>query len=213
MPSCSVSRCWHPSRRSRRVTASTDAALPRRFSAFRVSRRGSRRLALAFVLWLVGLWQAPASNEMRTAGDVLQSVLPATALGLTAGFHDREGAIEFAESAAVTLAVTYTLKYTISERRPNGGDHSFPSGHTSISFASAEFIRGRYGWEYGVPAYAAAVFVGYSRVASREHHTYDVAAGAAIGFLSSYIFTKPYHGWVEGRCRGGHTELEPPAES
>jgi len=70
-----------------------------------------------------------------------------------------------------------------------------PSGHTSISFSSAEFMRKRYGWEYGVPAYAAASFVAYSRVESRQHHPADVIAGAGIGIVSSYIFTKPYKGW------------------
>ena len=99
---------------------------------------------------------ARGAGATELSGDVLQFALPAAALGLTAWYEDRTGAIEFAESAAATLAVTYTLKYTVSERRPNGGAHSFPSGHTSISFASAEFMRKRYGWEYGVPAYAAA---------------------------------------------------------
>jgi len=53
----------------------------------------------------------------------------------------------------------------------------------------------RYGWEYGVPAYAAASFVAYSRVEAREHQPHVVLAGAAIGIISSYIFTRPYKGW------------------
>src|SRR5205085_9776549 len=129
-----------------------------------------------------------------SAGDVLQYVLPATAAGLTLGYKDGKGALQLGESAAVTLGATYTLKYAVDETRPNGGDHSFPSGHTSISFCSAEFMRKRYGWEYGVPAYALASFVGYTRVESKQHHPLDVVAGAAIGILSSYIFTRPYHG-------------------
>ncbi len=95
----------------------------------------------------------------------------------------------------MTLGVTYALKYSIDERRPNGGSQSFPSGHSSISFSAAEFMRKRYGWEYGAPAYAAASFVAYSRVESREHYPRDVVAGAGIGILSSFIFTKPYKGW------------------
>jgi len=31
-----------------------------------------------------------------------------------------------------------------------------PSGHTAISFSPAEFLRKRYGWEWGLPGYAAA---------------------------------------------------------
>jgi len=136
-----------------------------------------------------------AADSIQTAGDVLQFVLPATAAGLTLGHHDGQGALQLGESLAVTLGATYALKYGIDERRPNGGRQSFPSGHASISFSSAEFMRKRYGWEYGVPAYAAASFVAYSRVESREHHPQDVVAGAGIGILSSYIFTRPYQGW------------------
>ena len=137
-----------------------------------------------------------AADNIQTAGDVLQFVLPATAAGLTLGYRDGQGALQLGESLGVTLGVTYALKYSINERRPNGGNLSFPSGHTSISFSAAEFMRKRYGWEYGVPAYAAASFVAYSRVESRQHHPQDVVAGAGIGILSSYIFTKPYKGWV-----------------
>src|SRR5438045_4858476 len=142
-----------------------------------------------------------AADGIQTAGDVLQFVLPATAGGLTLGYRDGQGALQLGESLGVTLGVTYALKYSIDERRPNGGSQSFPSGHSSISFSAAEFMRKRYGWEYGVPAYAAASFVAYSRVESREHYPRDVVAGAGIGILSSYIFTKPYKGWnvsVEG---------------
>ena len=146
-----------------------------------------------------------AADGIQTAGDVLQFVLPATAGGLTLGYRDGQGALQLGESLAVTLGVTYALKYSIDERRPNGGSQSFPSGYSSISFSAAEFMRKRYGWEYGVPAYAAASFVAYSRVESREHYPRDVVAGAGIGILSSYIFTKPYMGWnasVEGDTKG-----------
>ena len=136
-----------------------------------------------------------AGDGIETAGDVLLIILPATAAGMTVGFKDREGTLQFGESAALTLGATYGLKYAIDEERPNGGRHSFPSAHTSISFASAEFMRKRYGWKYGIPAYAAALFVAYSRVEARQHYTYDVIAGAAIGMGSSYLFTRAYEGW------------------
>jgi len=135
------------------------------------------------------------ADGIEKAGDILQVVLPATAAGMTLIYKDSEGALQFGESAGLTLGVTFGLKYAVQETRPNGGSNSFPSGHTSISFSSAEFIRKRYGWEYGVPAYVAATFVGWSRVESREHYTMDVVAGAAIGVGSSYLFTKPYKGW------------------
>src|SRR5258706_221544 len=136
-----------------------------------------------------------ASDAIASAGDILQFALPITAAGLTLAYRDGKGALEFGESAAVTLGVTYGLKYTVNETRPDGGHQSFPSAHTSISFSAAEFMRKPYGWGYGVPAYALASVVAYSRVEAREHYPHDVIAGAAIGIASSYIFTRPYKGW------------------
>lgn len=136
-----------------------------------------------------------ADDSIETAGNVLTIALSAAAAGLTLGFRDGQGALELGKSAALTLGVTYGLKFTIDEKRPNGDNQSFPSAHASLSFASAEFMRKRYGWEYGIPAYVVATFVAYSRVESNQHYTQDVIAGAAIGIGSSYLFTQPYKGW------------------
>jgi len=147
-----------------------------------------------FILFVCNV-ETRASSEIETAGDVLQYVLPSSAAALTLGHKDHWGALQLIGSTGATLGVTYGLKYTFNARRPNGGRQSFPSRHTSLSFSAAEFMRKRYGWEYGLPAYALASFVAYSRVESRNHYAHDVIAGAAIGILSSYIFTRPYKGW------------------
>src|SRR5258706_4404927 len=138
------------------------------------------------------MFPAQAADGLQTAGDVLQIALPTADAGMTVAYRDGRGALQFAESAGVTLGATYALKYTVVESRPNGGAHSFPSGHTSISFCSAEFMRKRYGWEYGVPAYAAASFVAYSRVESGEHHPGDVVAGGGGRHLHKHLITKHY---------------------
>jgi len=156
-------------------------------------------IAAQWTLWNGG--SASAADGIETAGDILQYAIPVTAAGLTLTHRDGQGAFQLGESLAVTVGVTYALKYTINEQRPDGGGQSMPSGHTSFAFSGAEFMRKRYGWEYGVPAYAAASFVAYSRVEARRHHVRDVVAGAGIGILSSYIFTRPYKGWnlsIEG---------------
>jgi membrane-associated phospholipid phosphatase len=150
---------------------------------------------MGLFLCLTIIVEATASSGVEAAGDVLQIVLPATAVGLTVYYKDAKGALQFGESAALTTGVTYGLKYSVDEKRPNGGGHSFPSGHTSMSFSAAEFMRKRYGWEYGIPAYVAASFVGYSRVDARQHYLHDVIVGAGIGIFSSYVFTKPYKDW------------------
>jgi membrane-associated phospholipid phosphatase len=135
---------------------------------------------------------AVAYNSIRKAGDNLQIALPLTAAGLTLYNNDTDGAIELSKSLATTVGITDILKYSINEKRPNGGDFSFPSGHTSISFSSAEFMRQRYGHNVGVPAYLLATFVGYSRIESKQHYPHDVLAGAFIGIISSHLFTTPF---------------------
>lgn len=166
----------------------------------------------------------PASeidSGLVKAGDALQIGIPLAALGLTFLFEDsadgaeagagfRENAFGFDASVLrmngsprhdLLLAVgrtelaTYTLKYGIDAERPNGGGQSFPSGHTSMAFAGAEFIRKEYGGYWGIPAYLAASYVGWSRVESRNHWTVDVLAGAAIGIFSNHdmlAFSLPF---------------------
>ena len=56
---------------------------------------------------------------------------------------------------------------------------------------AATFIQQRYGWQYGLPAYVAASYVGYTRVASDQHYLEDVLAGAAIGALAVGILLNP----------------------
>ena len=166
-----------------------------RVCAFRQSLIGARSVALTVLLVALAVCPARASDSIQQAGDILQLALPGVAAGTILGLNDWEGGVEFAESAALTMGTTEVLKYSVNERRPNGGSQSFPSGHTSISFSAAEFLRKRYGWGYGLPAYAAASFVAYSRVESGEHHPRDVIAGASIGIVSSFIFARPYKGW------------------
>jgi membrane-associated phospholipid phosphatase len=147
-------------------------------------------LTLVANLWLC--MPVYASDDIELAGDVIQILLPATAGGLTLYKNDREGLIQFSESFLTTLGATYTLKLTVDKKRPNGGSQSFPSGHTSAAFSGASFLQRRYGWKYGLPAYLSASFVGWSRIESDNHYVEDVLAGAAIGVLSTYLFTDPY---------------------
>lgn len=139
---------------------------------------------------------ARANDGIEVAGHALTFALPAAAGGVTIFQKDGKGAFQFAESMALTVGSTLGLQYSIRENGPDeGDDHSFPSAHTSVSFASAEFLRKRYGWNYGAPAYALAGFVGFSRVQAKKHYAHDVIAGAAIGIGCSWLFTEPYKGW------------------
>ena len=59
---------------------------------------------------------------------------------------------------------------------------SFPSGHTSSSFAAASVIyRVRKSW--GIAAFILAVLIGFSRLFLFVHYPTDVLAGAVLGLL------------------------------
>ncbi len=133
------------------------------------------------------------SKAIQTTGDVLLFTLPATALTSSLVIGDYEGTWQFTKGALLNQAVTIGLKYATNKKRPyNNGDRAFPSGHTSTTFQSAAFIQKRYGWEYGIPAYALAGFTGYSRINAQKHDGWDVLAGAVVGIGSAYLFTTPY---------------------
>jgi membrane-associated phospholipid phosphatase len=95
--------------------------------------------------------------------------------------------------------VTTTLKLAAGRRRPGGGARlSFPSGHTSAAFASAAVLDGHYGWKIAVPAYAAAGFIGWTRLRDRAHWMSDVVFGAAVGTVMGRTVTRGHgrRGWT-----------------
>ncbi len=150
--------------------------------------------ALAFISIFTISVSAKAASDIEVTGDVLQILIPSIAYGTTLYLNDDEGETQMYQSFFTTFGITQALKYSVNRERPNGGDHSFPSGHTSAAFQGASFIHARYGWKYAIPAYIGASFVGYSRVYANKHFTSDVWAGAAIGTLSSFYFATPYKG-------------------
>jgi membrane-associated phospholipid phosphatase len=146
-----------------------------------------------------GFW-----NDAGTAGDAL---LVATAFALPAVRHDGRGAIQAGASIGSAFAATALLKETFPELRPDRSDRrSFPSGHTSVSFAAAATMHRRYGWRIGLPATLVAGFVGYSRVRADKHHWHDVVVGAAIGEAAGLLITSPRDGRVSFTPWGGTRE-------
>ena len=121
-------------------------------------------------------------KAVRTSGDVLVFITPVASLATVLATQDWQGLKQGVFTGVTTLGVTYALKYLVKKERPDFSDnHSFPSMHTSVSFAGAAFIQRRYGWKWGIPAYAVSTYVGWSRVYGKKHDWWDVAAGAVIG--------------------------------
>jgi membrane-associated phospholipid phosphatase len=156
-------------------------------------RRAAGGATAVLALALLAPAEAGAVSTGERIGDVGAIALPAMGLVAAALHHDRKGALQLAEAYAATMAVVYVLKPTIDRTRPNGGGQSFPSGHAASAFAGAAFLQLRYGWAWGLPAGAAAAYVGYSRVHAKEHWTSDVLAGGALGIGGALAFTRRYH--------------------
>lgn len=150
------------------------------------------------VITSLSFGSAPALASDRgwaRASDIGRDALVVAALGVPAVQRDWSGLAQAGGSVAAAGGATWVLKELVHERRPDGSDdRSFPSGHTSMSFASAATLEKRYGWQAGLPAFALASFVGVARVEGRKHYWYDVVAGAALGGASGFLLTSERQG-------------------
>jgi membrane-associated phospholipid phosphatase len=132
--------------------------------------------------------------------------VPAAAAGISLLKRDNDGVLQLALSEGLTIGTSYVLSRLIKEERPDGSDmHAFPSDSTAVAFSAAAYLERRYGWDYGLPAYAVAVFVGYSRVHADKHHWHDVAAGAVIGWGASMLTTRRYMDNVQVSVGAGYS--------
>ncbi|MBQ8857340.1 MAG: phosphatase PAP2 family protein [Lachnospiraceae bacterium] len=70
---------------------------------------------------------------------------------------------------------------------PTPSEFSFPSGHTSSSFAAAAVFYRHLPKKLGVPSVILAGLIGFSRLYVGVHYPTDVIAGAIMGILLSYM--------------------------
>jgi PAP2 superfamily len=85
---------------------------------------------------------------------------------------------------------TLILKQAVQRERPDHGHTSFPSGHASVTFASATVLQRHLGWRGGIPAYLVATWVAASRLHENQHYASDVLFGAAIGIAAGRTVTR-----------------------
>jgi membrane-associated phospholipid phosphatase len=91
---------------------------------------------------------------------------------------------DLVQAQVMAEVLTFGLKQAARRARPEGSGFSFPSGHTTVTFASATVLQRHFGWRIGIPAYAVASYVAASRVQQRRHYLSDVAFGAALGSVA-----------------------------
>lgn len=155
----------------------------------------------------------PHSVFWKAAGNSAYLLSAGTAVGPVGYgllYKDRKArtrGYELIISMGISAVVTQSLKIGFDRTRPADkypGEvfvdkpvhgHSFPSGHTTIAFATATTLTLQYRrWYIALPAYLWAGAVGYSRMYAGEHYPSDVLAGAVVGagsaFLSHWITRK-----------------------
>lgn len=99
---------------------------------------------------------------------------------------------------------------------------SFPSGHTTLAFASAAFTTMVFcqcfpdsNWKYAVAgiSFGMASITGGLRMASGNHFFTDVLVGAvlgtAVGFAVPYMHSKTFYGKFERKSKTGQASLTP----
>ena len=102
------------------------------------------------------------------------------------------------EATILSESIVETMKIAVRRERPLRKDgtraagYSFPSGHSTLTFAAATVLQQHLGYKAGVPTYLIASYVAMSRLHDNVHFASDVAFGAGLGILIGRSVT--WHG-------------------
>jgi membrane-associated phospholipid phosphatase len=86
----------------------------------------------------------------------------------------------------LSQALTYGFKYAVRRDRPTGECCAFPSGHASVTFATASVLERHFGYRGSWPMFAIAGYVSASRLTENRHFLSDVLFGSALGIASGW---------------------------
>lgn len=93
-------------------------------------------------------------------------------------------------SHLATSFIVTQLKFATKVQRPSGGQHSFPSGHTSVAFVGATVLFHEFKDTEPLLAcsgYLFATATGVLRMTNNAHWLPDVLAGAGIAMLTTNL--------------------------
>ena len=149
-------------------------------------------IVIAIIINLIVFSPIRFNDGIEIAGTFIQIALPCYVLVPILVNKDGHGAKQMLAYLGAVLIITYILKYTLHVKRPYGGLHSFPSGHTVGAFSGAVFLSFRYGKKYAFWSLPIASFVAFSRVYTRNHWISDVCGSIILCFFVGIFMIKKY---------------------
>ncbi len=143
--------------------------------------------ALALVLLI-------SPRQVEKLGDNFQIALPVIALACAlSNGQALDFGIRYLSQWAVVQGSKYGLGQRAINRRPNGGYHGMPSGHTATAvFGASNLVHQCIVKNPAVSAVVilTAVFVGESRLYANAHDIWQVLIGALVGWLGDRAFRR-----------------------
>lgn len=170
---------------------------------FNVSRRAKLVIVTAAMFYPIGLSNAHADDFMAkeaksasSTGNVVYLAAGTLLPLIEDGKEGKQHSMRTADALLTSTLITEGLKHIVREKRPDSQARtSFPSGHTTAAFAVAT-MQSHYHPKHSLFWYGGATLIGVSRLQLNRHYWQDVAAGAAVGYLTSKFELKRPHGLI-----------------
>jgi membrane-associated phospholipid phosphatase len=187
-----------------RATGSDFAAFPKRQSTWVILGIGGGAALL------VHPWDTEINDELQEANTLKKVLAPGKYLGNAGvqagaavgvyligryamepdvGTHTNKWShlgFDLLRAQILTQAFTYAIKVTARRDRPTGECCAFPSGHASMTFATASVIERHFGYRGSWPMFLIAGYVSVSRLTDNRHYLSDVLFGSALGIASGW---------------------------
>jgi membrane-associated phospholipid phosphatase len=187
-----------------RASGSDFASFPKRTSTWVILGIGGGAALL------VHPWDTEINDELQEAHTLKKVLAPGKYLGYAwvqagaaagvyligrygmepdAGTHTNKWShlgFDLLRAQILTQAFTYGIKVTVRRDRPTGECCAFPSGHASMTFATASVLERHFGYRGSWPMFLIAGYVSMSRLTDNRHYLSDVLFGSALGIASGW---------------------------
>lgn len=125
------------------------------------------------------------ADIFKLFGDERYTLPPLGLLYLFGDDKAKKTALLGFKSFLITGIFTQVIKYSIQRERPDSGNPSFPSGHTSSAFTIAAIGAEEYGCS--IIWYCAATLCGLAIINNNRHFASDVFFGGCLEYFTAKV--------------------------